>query len=195
MSRAWDPTTRGSFSVPTEVSGLPAHVLLVHAVVVLVPLAALALVVAALWPAFRRKLGIVVPLVALLGLVLVPVTTHAGEWLASRVPSTALLQAHTELGDGLLPWAFGVFVLATGVWLLGRYAAKRRDTANGAADGTADGTARRGGLVLAAQVVAAVLAVVVAAGALVQTYRIGESGARAAWSGHFSATSSGGDGH
>jgi hypothetical protein len=185
--------------VPTEVSGLPAHVLLVHAVVVLVPLAALALVVAALWPAFRRRLGIVVPLVALLGLVLVPVTTHAGEWLASRVPSTTLVRDHTELGDSLLPWAFGVFVLATGVWLLGRYGTKRSAAAPGGTTGDAAGdagsaAASRGRLVLVGQVVAAVLAVVVAAGALVQTYRIGESGARAAWSGHFTATSTSNDG-
>lgn len=182
--------------MPTEVSGLPAHVLLVHAVVVLVPLAALALVVAALWPTFRRKLGVLVPLVALLGLVLVPVTTHAGGWLAARVPSTALLQAHMELGDSLLPWAFGVFVVATAVWLLGRYASRKREAVAGAtgdddADGTGTGEAPRGRLVLAGQVIAAVLAVVVAAGALTQTYRIGESGARAAWSGHFSATAGG----
>ena len=180
--------------MPTEVSGLPAHVLLVHAVVVLVPLASLTLVVAALWPTFRRKLGVLVPLVALLGLVLVPVTTHAGEWLEGRVPSTSLVREHTELGDGLLPWAFGVFVLATGVWLLGRYAAKRRDAANDTAGESAGGTAPRSGLVLAGQIAAAVLAVVVAVGALVQTYRIGESGARAAWSGHFSATSTSKDG-
>ncbi len=179
--------------MPTEVSGLPAHVLLVHAVVVLVPLAALALVAAAVWPAFRRRLGVLVPLIALVSLVLVPVTTHAGEWLEARVSSTALIRAHTELGDGLLPWAFGVFALATGVWLLGRYAARHRTT--NAGDGAqATGPAPRGRLLLAGQIVAAVLAVVVAAGALVQTYRIGESGARAAWAGHFSTASSGHDG-
>ena len=100
--------------------GLPAHVLLVHAVVVLLPLAALMLVVGVLWPAARHKLGVLTPLVALVGLVLVPVTTHAGEWLQQRLPRTRAIQHHADLGHGLLPWAFGLFVLSAVVWWTGR---------------------------------------------------------------------------
>ena len=48
-----------------EVNGLPLHVLLVHFIVVGVPLAALLTVLSALWPAARRRLGIITPLVAL----------------------------------------------------------------------------------------------------------------------------------
>ena len=39
----------------STVNGLPAHVLLVHAVVVLVPLTSLLLVLVAVWPAARRR--------------------------------------------------------------------------------------------------------------------------------------------
>ncbi|WP_233625292.1 hypothetical protein [Actinoplanes sp. ATCC 53533] len=39
------------------VNGLPAHILLVHAIVVLLPLAALLLVLTAVWPAARRRLA------------------------------------------------------------------------------------------------------------------------------------------
>jgi hypothetical protein len=39
----------------TTISGLPAHVLLVHALVVLAPLTALLEVLCALWPAARRS--------------------------------------------------------------------------------------------------------------------------------------------
>jgi len=57
-----------------EINGLPAHVLLVHAVVIVIPLAALLTVLSALWPAARRRLGIVTPIVALIALILVPVS-------------------------------------------------------------------------------------------------------------------------
>ena len=68
-----------------EIAGLPLHPLLVHAVVVLTPLTALALVLGSVWPAARRRLGIVTPLAALLLIVLVPITVAAGEALAAVV--------------------------------------------------------------------------------------------------------------
>lgn len=69
---------------PTTIGGIPAHPLLVHFVVVLVPIAAILTLCSALWPAAHRRLGIVTPLTALVSLALVPLTTHAGEWLEHR---------------------------------------------------------------------------------------------------------------
>ena len=66
----------------------PLHVLIVHAVVVFIPLAALLTVLSAVWPAARRRLGIVTPIVALLALILVPFAANAGEWLQARVCRT-----------------------------------------------------------------------------------------------------------
>ena len=51
--------------MPGEFQGSALHVLLVHAVIVLIPLAALLTVLSAVWPAARRRLGIITPLAAL----------------------------------------------------------------------------------------------------------------------------------
>lgn len=93
--------------MPSTINGLPAHVLLVHVVVVLVPLAALTLIASATWPAARRRLGIGIPIGAFAALVAVPITTSAGKWLRDRVPNTALVRRHAGLGGQLLPFAFG----------------------------------------------------------------------------------------
>ncbi|MCI3271469.1 DUF2231 domain-containing protein [Streptomyces cylindrosporus] len=162
------------------VNGLPAHVLLVHFVVVLVPLTSLALVVAALWPRAARRMGVVLPALALVTLASVPLTTSAGEWLEEHVPENSLVQRHAELGDGLLPWALGLFVLAAAVWWT-----VRRTPAPETGNRTA----------AVVRIAAAVLSVVVAAGAVVDVYRIGDSGAKAAWKGNYSkAATRSGDG-
>lgn len=178
----------------TTVNGLPAHVLLVHAVVVLVPLTAVVVLLVALWPAARPRLAVVGGVLALVTLVSVPVTTDAGEWLERRVPSTPLLRVHTELGDDLLPWVIGLAAVA--VALAAReVVAARRGRASAPAEGPGAATAvhtRRptpsapGGV--AVTVVLAVLAVVVAVGSVTMTYEIGDAGARAAWTGNFSPT-------
>ncbi|MGY6022658.1 DUF2231 domain-containing protein [Streptomyces spinosirectus] len=168
------------------VNGLPAHVLLVHFVVVLVPLTALALVLCAVWSTAARRMGIVLPLLALVTLASVPLTTQAGEWLESHVASNSLVRRHAELGDGMLPWAGGLLVLAVVVWWATRRTAA---TADGDADGGGRGTRWSAAPV---RVAAAVLSVVIAAGAVVDVYRIGDSGAKAAWQGGYSKSASGG---
>lgn len=163
----------------TVVNGLPAHVLLVHAVVVLVPLSALLLVVSAVWPAARARLAGPTAVLAVMTLLAVPLTTEAGEWLERRVPTSPLVQEHAELADSMLPWAIGLAVVALVV--LGRGLATRRLRSR--SDGHAAADAEPGGLVVG--LVVGVVAVVVAAGAVLAVYRIGESGSRAAWTGRF----------
>ncbi|MFI9357994.1 DUF2231 domain-containing protein [Streptomyces lydicus] len=163
------------------VNNLPAHILLVHFVIVLVPLTALALVVGAIWPTAAQRMGIVLPVLALVTLASVPLTTQAGEWLEHHVDSDALVRRHTELGDGLLPWAGGLFVVAVLVWW-----AVRRSTTSGTSPST-----RR--IAAPVRIAAVVLSLVVSAGAVVDVYRIGDSGARAAWHDGFSKTATGGD--
>ncbi|RFA10535.1 hypothetical protein B7R54_15970 [Subtercola boreus] len=107
-------------------NGLPLHILLVHVVVIVLPAAALLTVLGAVWPAFRRKLGVITPVVALIGLISVPLATNAGEWLEERLNSTPLIQAHVALGDTLLPWAVGQFVVATAIWVWYRWFAAVR---------------------------------------------------------------------
>ncbi|CAG7643734.1 DUF2231 domain-containing protein [Actinacidiphila bryophytorum] len=163
------------------INGVPAHVLLVHAVVVLVPLTALVLVVCAVWPLVMRRLGVALPLLALVSLIAVPLATDSGEWLQERVAETSQVERHTEMGDELLPWAVGLLVLAAAVWFAYRRAEANAAPAPGAAQASAVGTGVR--------VVAVVLCVAVSAGAVVQVYRIGDSGAKAAWQGRISSRS------
>jgi len=172
----------------TTVNGLPAHILLVHAIVVLLPLAALLLVLSALWPAARAKLAGPNAILAVLVAILVPITTDAGEWLERRVASTPAVRTHTELGDTALWVAIPVAVLALLVWWR-----RRESLASQAADTGSSAVATRHRTFLApastaVTVVISVLAVVAAGAAFYDIYRIGDSGAQASWQGQFSAT-------
>lgn len=84
-----------------EIAGLPAHILLVHAVVVLGPIAGLGSIAYAAAPRWRRYLAW--PL-GVLALALVPValvTAQAGEQLEKARPATAMVRAHAQQGDVL----------------------------------------------------------------------------------------------
>ncbi|MFI0724129.1 DUF2231 domain-containing protein [Streptomyces sp. NPDC021224] len=163
----------------TTVNGLPAHPLWVHAVVILVPLSALLLLACAAWPVVMRRAGVVLPLLALVALVSVPLATNAGEWLQERVPETAAVEHHTEMGGDLLPWSVGVFVVSVVLWALHRGVLRRLAQS---ADGREGAWVDRVSLTTAAgRVVAVVLALVVGAGAVVEVYRIGDSGAKSVW--------------
>lgn len=170
----------------TTLNGLPAHALLVHAVVVLVPVTAVLVVWASLRPRSGRWLWASAAAFAAVTLVLVPVTTEAGEWLEHHVPRGDLVSQHTRLGDTLLPWTAGLLLIAAAVAIRALLTTRRFSGPDG--PGTASATLSRrtpiGGR--AATAVLATLAIVVGAGAVTDTYLIGESGARAAWTGHFS---------
>lgn len=151
---------------PTTIDGLPAHVLLVHFVVVGVPLTALALLLSVLWPAARTRLGMVTPLMALLTLILVPVTTHAGEWLRDRTTPTDILRRHADFGGQVIYWSAAVFVAALLWWLQHHPRIASRNTV---------ATGR------VAKAVLAGLAVAAALGSVYLIYRTGLSGAQSAW--------------
>jgi uncharacterized membrane protein len=148
-----------------DIAGLPLHPLLVHATVVLTPLTAIALAVAALWPAARRRLGLALPIAALVVAVLAPITVLAGESLADTVGRVPAIARHEALGLMLLPWAIALLPASVLVWWVGRPTAK---------------TTRRPRWV---PVVITVVAVVVAVVTLVLVVLTGDAGARAVWSG------------
>ena len=84
-----------------EIAGLPAHILLIHAVVVLAPIAGLGAIAYAAAPRWRGYLAW--PL-GVLSLGLVPlslITAEAGEQLEAARPSSALIREHAEQGDVL----------------------------------------------------------------------------------------------
>lgn len=153
----------------STISGLPAHVLLVHFIVVLAPLTAVLAVVCALWPAARQRLVWLIAVLAAACVLLTPLTTEAGEWLEHHTEKSPALQAHAALGDTMIYASVALLIAAA---LL--VALHRRE--------------RRGqGLNRMATVVVSVLVVAIAIGTTAQVYRIGDSGARSAWGDALSA--------
>lgn len=148
------------------IAGLPLHPLVVHATEVIVPSAALVVALAALWPLFRRWARFLPLGLALVALVLVPLSTQSGEALQERVKETALIETHVEMAEGLLPWVFGLVVVAAVLLWWGW-------------DERAATPARAPKWVALALAVTAVLATT---GTVVQAVRIGHSGATATWS-------------
>lgn len=153
------------------VNGLPAHVLLVHAVVVLLPLSAALLALTAVWPAARRRLAGPNAILSVLVVVLVPITTSAGEWLEHRVAPNPLVERHAELGDTAIYAAIGVAALAVVLWWRQR-------------ESTGRSLVQRNFLAPTSNALTAtltVVAVLVAGAAVYDVVRIGDSGAKASW--------------
>ncbi len=148
------------------VFGLPLHPLIVHATVVIVPTAALAVLLAAFWPRFRRWASWGPLALSLLAVILVPLTTSSGESLEHALPHSELIERHAQLGDQLLPFVIVLAVGALGLsWPL--IVGLRPSLP---------------ALPRWLTVLVLVIAVVGALGTVVQVVRIGHSGATAAWS-------------
>jgi hypothetical protein len=162
-------------------AGLPLHVLLVHAVIVLTPLVGLSLIVIAAWPAARRVLWIPVLVAAALLLPLGLVAIEAGEWLQARVPAAPLIEEHTTQGKDIEPWLVALLVVAV---LVAAWAVVERVAARRATDAASRRPSRAVRLVVG--VVLTVAAVTVTAGATWTIVQIGESGSRAVWEGSYS---------
>lgn len=159
------------------ISGLPVHALVVHAVVVVLPLAALGTIAMAVRPAWRVRYGPLVVLAAAGGTALVPVATTSGEALAERVGKP---KQHAELGETVLWFAVPLLVLSLALWLVER----RRAGAPGPSGGPAGGVAtsdRGGGPPPLVRHGVAVLASLAAIALTVQVVRVGDSGARVVW--------------
>jgi hypothetical protein len=150
----------------TTITGIPAHALLVHAIVVLAPLVALLEILCGLWPAARRRLVWLVLLLAAVNLALTPLTTEAGEWLYDQQSQPSrILQTHAERGGWMIYFSAGLLVVALALvvvhWLTTRSDKPR----------------------IAATVFVAVLALAVGVSSIITVVRIGDSGAHAVWGG------------
>lgn len=162
--RSMKPQGQSSERFPLSTfQGLPAHILLVHFIVVLAPLTAVLAILCALWPPARRHLTWLVLILAAGTTILTPLTTDAGEWLEHRTRPTELLNTHTELGDTMLYFSIGLLVAA--VLLAVVHVREHREKP------------------LKPVITWAIAAVVVIASiaTTVQVYRIGDSGARSTW--------------
>jgi uncharacterized membrane protein len=148
----------------TTLFGLPAHALLVHAIVVLAPLVAGLEIVCALWPAARRRLVWLNLALAAGVMVLTPLTTSAGEWLYNQSPEhSPILEVHEQRAEWAIYFAIGLLVVAIVQALQHRIESRSTEPKRALA------------------VIVAVLAVVVGVSSIVGVVRIGDAGAQAVW--------------
>lgn len=188
------------------VFGLPVHALVVHAVVVLLPLAALGAIAVTVVPRLMRGYGPLVAAATVAAVAAVPVATRSGQHLYDRksasftaadVAEAALMERHRQLGHQLLPWAVlllaGVLVTVATNLLRTRMpwsvpaaapAMAAARTGTGASRAEPDGRPPSAAptwwrvLSLAGSVVTVVAAVIT----LVLVTRIGHAGSDAVWS-------------
>jgi hypothetical protein len=149
------------------INGLPLHPLVVHAIVVLLPLAILGTIALVVRPAWRHAYGPLLVACSAVATLLVPIATSSGGALEQHVGNPG---EHAKLGDQLIWFAIPLLILDILLVVLDR----------------------RGKTGANQMRVVGVLAVIVAVAAGVQVYRVGDSGARAAWAGtiHSSVPSS-----
>ncbi|HYZ68587.1 MAG TPA: DUF2231 domain-containing protein [Mycobacterium sp.] len=148
----------------TTITGIPAHALLVHAIVVLAPLVALLEILCSLWPASRRRFVWLVLALAAVNLVLTPLTTDAGEWLYNQqTQPSPILQEHAERGEWMIVFSVALLVVAIAMavlhWLEGRSDKPRT----------------------VATVIVAIVALAVGVSSIIGVVRIGDAGAEAVW--------------
>jgi len=105
---------------------------------------------------------------AVLSVILDPISTQSGEALEHRLLRTQLVQDHAHLADGLLPWVIGLLLGSAALYWRGRRL--RRGPAGAEAQGWIGW-------------VVTVVCVTAALGTLIEVVLIGHSGAVAAWSG------------
>lgn len=149
----------------TYLAGLPAHPLLVHAAVVLIPMVALAVAASPFFAGYRAKFAKTLVIASALAVVLGFVVANTGEALESALgdEGNALLEKHAELGDTINIFTVATLVAATLVWWLQSKAASGTAVAKGLSYGIA------------------ALAVVVGVATTTQIVLIGHSGAKTVW--------------
>jgi hypothetical protein len=143
-----------------QINGLPAHFLLIHVVIVLLPLSAAGAVAASVWPAAQRKLTFLVPAGATIGALFVPITTRAGNDFWQHLGRPAFVLHHQQLGNMVWYWATALALTTIAQWLVLR------------------GTPARW-----LRIALAIAVVVSAVGTIVIVVLTGDAGARAVWGG------------
>jgi formate hydrogenlyase subunit 3/multisubunit Na+/H+ antiporter MnhD subunit len=161
--------------IPKTIDGLPLHPLVIHATVTVLPLAALVLLLAGVWPRARRYFHVAPLVLSVLAAILLAVTYQTGNNLRAEIGTTPLIARHVHLAHQLLIPVLGMVLASFVVEVVRRQDSRVQQPAR----------ADSGSTVLV--VIAAVLAVVFALGTAVQTVRVGEAGARAVW-GHTSSS-------
>lgn len=173
------------------IDGLPAHPLIVHAVVILLPLAAFGGLVIAARSTWRRRFGVVVLLLTAAGVGAVPVATYTGEQLRDAQFVDPLIEEHEDIATGVLPFALAFGIAVVLLMIAGRLADRERDAATAASTPASSAAASAEGAEPVRPprtwrrlaLVAAALVAFTAVAATVQVVRAGHSGSTAVWEG------------
>jgi uncharacterized membrane protein len=167
-----------------ELFGLPAHPLMVHAPVVLIPFTVLVAVIYGLIPPVRQRLGLLLILLALAGAGTAYGAVESGKRFAIRQGGvTPVIAEHQDLGEMLRNVA-GLLALVVAVLVIVDRARNRRRRLQFADDGSPHtyARARSGGLLLGAVSIVLTLGLLgVAGGAAYYVARTGHTGAKMVW--------------
>lgn len=158
-----------------KIFGLPAHPLLVHAPVILIPLCAIGAIWIAVSPTWRHRIGWIVVVLAGAAVGASQLASGSGEALQDAMDKdTALVQRHAELGETFVWFAFVFFVavLALMVW----DTMQRRKAAAAGQEPDLHELGRSG-----VAIVLGILVTVTALGATFRVYQVGHSGAESVW--------------
>jgi phosphoglycerol transferase MdoB-like AlkP superfamily enzyme len=150
----------------TSIDGLPAHVLLVHIPVVLIPVGAVGAVLM-LWPRWRSMIGWWICGLLVFAGIATQLAISSGKSLEHYVRETNLVREHTHMGENIRPWLLLMFLALVGVMLVHRAVRK-------AGDSPAEWLRPLGVGLAAASLVFSTVSVY-------WVYRIGHSGSKAVW--------------
>ena len=140
------------------ITGLPVHVLITHAVVVLLPLAVVSLILVVTIPRLRQHYRLPAVALTVVGAVSAIIAEQSGEALEARVGSAG---QHSEWGEMLPPLAVALALLS-GIWLIVSRMSSQRGKVL---------TAVIGGVIVVVGIIAVVITVLA-----------GHSGAEETWS-------------
>ena len=154
-----------------QLFGLPAHPLLVHLSVVMVPVAALVAVVFSFRPAWLDRFGWGLVALSGIGALGAILAAGSGEALEETVKRTAALDEHTEMGEVAQTVAIVFFFVVLAVVVL-RYFARRKSASGGV---WALISSKTGAIMLAGALV------ISASGAMYTIVQAGHQGAKATW--------------
>jgi uncharacterized membrane protein len=160
--------------------GLPAHPLLVHIPIVLLPLAAIGVIVMLIKPSWHQRYRWVVLGMGIAGALGATLAAQAGEELENRIVAVEGREAarrwhdHAEMGETARNVAL-LFVLVLLVFVLLPWWQERR-----VYQPDADGVVPNGGHRVLV-IVVSVLAVLTAAGSVVTIVQAGHTGSKSVW--------------
>ena len=112
---------RPSFMEFNNLFGLPAHPLLVHLPVVMVPMAALGALILAIFPKYFARFGWWVTGMSFIGAIGTILAAGSGEALEEKVDQSATLEHHAQLGETTRLLSIILFAILLAVMLIRRY--------------------------------------------------------------------------